>query len=77
MYTLKPNEAPFEVVDGPFTRQKFTHGIVYNDVPLADAHKFREIVEPVAEEKPVSKLSELSKVSKIKTVNNDKDSEQR
>jgi hypothetical protein len=42
-YRLKSNEAPFEIVDGPMAGRKFAAGVIYEEVPPQEAHRFEEI----------------------------------
>lgn len=41
-YKLKKNVEAFEVVDGPFARKKYTHGIEYDEVPPEEAGRFEK-----------------------------------
>jgi hypothetical protein len=60
MYRLKPNQSPFEVVDGPFAGQKYAHGLIYTDIPSSEAGRFEPIEQPAPAEaatRPTKKKS--------------------
>lgn len=45
-YTLKPNQSPFEVVDGPLAGRKYVRGPNYTEIPQNEAHRFQVVPEP-------------------------------
>lgn len=45
MYQLKHNEAAFQMMSGPFVRQRFEHGKTYAAVPGRYQERFEEICE--------------------------------
>lgn len=50
-YRLKRNVPGFDVVDGPLAGRQYRHGVVYGEIPPAEAGKF----EPVQAAPPVTK----------------------
>ncbi|WP_035238149.1 hypothetical protein [Desulfobacter vibrioformis] len=45
MYKLKSNQPAFQVMSGPFARQRFEHGASYPQVPDRYRNRFEEIRE--------------------------------
>ncbi len=43
MYRLKPTQAEFEMVDGPFAGRKFKQGESYKDIPPDYADRFESV----------------------------------
>lgn len=40
MWTLKPNQPPFEMVDGPLAGRAYRHGQEYAEIPETENHRF-------------------------------------
>ena len=53
MWTLKPNQPPFEMVDGPLAGRAYRHGQEYAAIPESEAYRFEhsgeEIISRMAE----------------------------
>lgn len=62
-YKLKPNEPDFEVMDGAFAGRHFVAGVIYDNIPTQEAHKFEaaESREPRAESKEKKVKDEVAK----------------
>lgn len=45
-YTLKPGQAPFEMVDGPLAGKRYERGKVYSEIPTELAGRFATVPEP-------------------------------
>lgn len=40
MWTLKPSQPPFEMVDGPLAGRAYRHGQEYTEIPETEEHRF-------------------------------------
>ena len=60
-YKLKQNVEAFTVVDGPFAKQSYKHGVEYNEVPPQEKRRF-EKVKPVK----TATLTEHAEGAKVK-----------
>jgi hypothetical protein len=58
MFILKPEIESFTVVDGPFAGRDFKKGIIYSDIPPAEAQKFEKAKEEIQKPEPASKLKD-------------------
>ena len=47
MWTLKPNQPPFEMVDGPLAGRAYRHGQEYTEIPETEAHRFEHTGEAI------------------------------
>jgi hypothetical protein len=55
MYRLKKTSHAFEIVDGPFARRKYLHGLLYAEIPPEHKGRFDSIeaeAKPAAEAAP-------------------------
>lgn len=52
MYTLKPGQPAFQVVDGPCKGRTYKPGEVYAEVPPQDAGRFKAVKAPAPGEEP-------------------------
>lgn len=47
-HTLKPGQAPFEMVDGPLAGKRYERGKVYAEIPTEHADRFAAVPEAAA-----------------------------
>lgn len=47
-YQMKPGQAAIQIVDGELTGRQFRPGMVYTEIPAAEAHRFDELPPPAA-----------------------------
>jgi hypothetical protein len=57
-FKLKQKYEVFKVVDGPFAGKTYRHGVVYDDVPPQEKHKFDQVD---VEESKGQKVKELKR----------------
>jgi len=50
MYQLKKGQPAIEVADGQFAGRKYRHGVLYNEVPPQEKHRFEQTHKPAAAE---------------------------
>lgn len=55
MYTLKPGQPAFQVVDGPCKGRSYKPGEVYAEVPPQDAGRFKAVKTPGDEPRETTK----------------------
>jgi hypothetical protein len=54
MYTLKPNQENFTVVDGPLAGSSYKRGKLYKEIPPQEAHRFDDVSAPYKRPAPAA-----------------------
>lgn len=57
MFRLKQNCESFTVVDGEFVGKTFVSGILYDEIPDNESHRFDSVVSRAADAKPAAAVS--------------------
>lgn len=49
MYRLKKGQPAIEVADGQFAGRKYRHGVIYDEVPPQEKHRFEQVPDAAAQ----------------------------